>query len=170
MWTNPAVGGVATGNSYLRRSLNRELTQDDSFNRTTLNSIIPKHHIEFFQSMLPYYKDEENETIYVHGGMNPYEPIENQDVEVLIWDRDLVKHAKEKIEKAEEMNWKYTVVCGHSVQDSCRPIFGERYLMGDIGSPKQLLCVEMNSLEAKIAHNDSSQAIKYDLLNFMKVN
>jgi len=54
---------------------------------------VPQSHIDLLQNA-PYYiiKDD---MIFVHGGFNPLVPIQNNKPEFLIWDRTLIKYAKE---------------------------------------------------------------------------
>ena len=50
---------------------------------------VPEPHINLLKNAVPYFVDEKN-NLYVHGGFNPKKPIEEQDPEYLMWDRDLV--------------------------------------------------------------------------------
>lgn len=50
---------------------------------------VPQSHIDLLMSAPPYYIDAHN-NLYVHGGFKPHVPIEKQDPEYLMWDRDLV--------------------------------------------------------------------------------
>lgn len=62
--------------------------------KATLNAFIPLSADEkadilrFFAKRIPYY--EENKKVFVHGGFNPYLPIDKQDRVELMWDRDLI--------------------------------------------------------------------------------
>lgn len=56
---------------------------------------VPKSHIKFLQSSLPYYIDD-SRNIYVHGGFNPDIPFVDNTIEKLTWDRDIIKYAREK--------------------------------------------------------------------------
>jgi len=47
---------------------------------------LPDNHMEFFQSLLPYYETEMN--IFVHAGLRPGVPLEEQKPEDLNWIRD----------------------------------------------------------------------------------
>lgn len=49
---------------------------------------VPKDHIKLLADALPYYVDDKNR-VFVHGGFLPNIPIENQPIDVLLWDRDL---------------------------------------------------------------------------------
>ena len=59
------------------------------------NKAMPKAHIEFLQSNYPYFVDEKN-NVYVHGGIDPNCKMENQRLDILTWDRDLIRVARMK--------------------------------------------------------------------------
>jgi serine/threonine protein phosphatase 1 len=50
---------------------------------------VPQSHIELLKNALPYFIDGDR-NLYVHGGFDERCPIEEQDPEVLMWNRDLV--------------------------------------------------------------------------------
>ena len=52
-------------------------------------------HVGFFRSMRRYYLDRENR-LFVHGGLDPKEPIESQPTHKLIWDREIIEYARHK--------------------------------------------------------------------------
>lgn len=159
MWM--ANGGDQTILGYIRRQNGDE----DGWGSVPLSRIadfIPKNHIEFFQSLKKYY--ETDDYIFVHGGMNPYHKISNHDMEDVIWDRSLVKTVVTSIQMRNKLTpWEKTIVCGHSVQSDGKPIIAEKFMMLDVGAPKQLLIVEMNSMEAFMAYPDKDRMVKYEL-------
>jgi serine/threonine protein phosphatase 1 len=55
---------------------------------------VPLSHRDLIKNSLTYYIDEKNR-IYVHGGFHPKVPIERQDRDFIVWDRSLIKYAKE---------------------------------------------------------------------------
>jgi hypothetical protein len=57
---------------------------------------IPKSHIEFMNSGVYYYIDDQN-NLFVHGGLNPHKPIEQQKPYDLMWDRDIIEFARENV-------------------------------------------------------------------------
>jgi len=65
-------GGQATYESYQR----------------FLPEVVEGHLHEFFKQQVPYFTDEHN-NLYVHGGYDPEERIEDQEPFSLVWDRDL---------------------------------------------------------------------------------
>lgn len=52
---------------------------------------IPKSHIEFYEKAVFYYLD--NNSVFVHGGLDINRLLEEQEEEIFIWDRDLVNRA-----------------------------------------------------------------------------
>lgn len=49
---------------------------------------IPKTHVKFFESQLPYYRDNDN-NLFIHGGFNRHFFLKEQLPETFWWDRDL---------------------------------------------------------------------------------
>jgi len=52
---------------------------------------IPQQHQQFLESCLPYYILENK--LFVHAGIDPKVPIENQTIEIFLWDRTLARTA-----------------------------------------------------------------------------
>jgi serine/threonine protein phosphatase 1 len=100
MWLNQ--GGEATVKSYTEG--------------------VPSRHIEFFQKALPYYL--ENNKLFVHAGIDPRQPLEEQDLDTFLWDRSLVHQALELYKK--NINTKLTsfdeVFVGHTPILSKQPL------------------------------------------------
>ena len=113
-WLN--VGGVETLNSYLPEPV-----------------MFTKTHFDFIRNGLPYYETET--TIYVHGGVKPKEPLEEQDVDDLAWRRmpDAKKHISSKL-----------VICGHTIQNSGKPKDVGHTICIDTGACRDgwLTCIE----------------------------
>jgi serine/threonine protein phosphatase 1 len=76
LWQNQ--GGYATQRSYDYNVLK-----------------IPEEHKDLFRNQVLYYIDNKN-NIFVHGGFNPEIMIEFQEPETIMWDRDLIKYAREQ--------------------------------------------------------------------------
>jgi len=90
-------GGRETLESYIQhciptRSYNIEDGTTDFF-----ISDVTQSHIDFFNNQLNYYIDENN-NCFVHGGFNRHHLIQDQEVNDLLWDRDLLQAA---------MGWEY---------------------------------------------------------------
>lgn len=73
------IGGIQTIMSYGLED------EDDLFNGRFL-SLIPKEHVAFLKSLLPYYTTDEQ--IFVHAGLRPWVPLEEQSLISLKWIRD----------------------------------------------------------------------------------
>jgi serine/threonine protein phosphatase 1 len=52
---------------------------------------VPDSHIKFLESGKPYYIDSKGR-VYVHGGFNPTKKVEYNDLETLVWDRQLINY------------------------------------------------------------------------------
>ena len=67
--------------------------------QATLDSFMPltedekKEVYKFFVKRVPFYIDDKKR-VFVHGGLNPFIPIEEQDKNEVMWDRDLILKAK----------------------------------------------------------------------------
>lgn len=131
-----------------------------------LEDIIPKEHWEFMLDTLDYW--ERGQFLFVHGGCNPEVPIRKQDPEALYWDRRLVSYVLNCINagKEEELNWEPTIVTGHS---GPKPVIHDKFLMLDVGGPRQLLVTELNSREAFIAKEDNAKLTTYKLEKTAKI-
>ena len=54
---------------------------------------MPQEHIQFLSAATPYFID--NNRLFVHGGFDPERPIEETPKEIFIWDRKLIRTARE---------------------------------------------------------------------------
>ena len=90
-----------------------------------------------------YYVDDQNR-LYVHGGFNPNEPIENQDPFTLQWDRRLIQHAYDKSKYSTTKRTHITkydkVFLGHSCTQSLTK------------SSRPLKCYEIHDLDTGAGH------------------
>lgn len=156
-WT--ANGGLETIRGYLERA-GVEDTDPWVVERFRISSYVPKEHLEFLQTQLiDYY--ELDQFLFVHGGCNPEEDIRKHDPDVLYWDRSLLKYVKTKINAKEPIEWQKTVITGHNASEV--PVIHEKFMMLDIGSPKQLLVVELGSLRAMVAKPGKNRLVEYEL-------
>ena len=65
----------------------------DTLNSYINNDVQPEVHFDFFSKLKPYFIDE-NMNLFVHGGFNRHEFIEEQKENVLLCDRDLIAAAR----------------------------------------------------------------------------
>jgi len=103
---------------------------------TTIRSYggsIPREHMEFFKSLLPYYETEEY--IFVHAGLKPNIPLEEQDIEWLTWIRYEFINSKYDFGK--------TVIFGHTPLEF--PLVEENKIGIDTGAAMggMLTCIEL---------------------------
>jgi serine/threonine protein phosphatase 1 len=105
-------GGVSTLQSYLGENGNSEVK-------------IPAPHVEFVRETKLYH--ETDDYLFVHAGLNPgltiEENLEQQDEEVLLWERGHLN--------ASEVAWEKPVVCGHTPRPE--PINREKLILIDTG-------------------------------------
>lgn len=131
--------------------------------RSKVIDLFPQEHLDFFtKTLVKSYEWEDY--IFVHGGCNPQESLSNQELEVLAWDRSLVKFVQNAIQAGHNiMPWDKTVVCGHCVQSNKLPVITDKYMMIDCGSPKQLLVVELHSNTAFMARPNKDRLVNFPL-------
>lgn len=60
---------------------------------------LPKAHLNLLQQACNYFEEEGR--LFVHGGIQPDVPLEEQSLETFLWDRSLIYHALEKEKKGD---------------------------------------------------------------------
>lgn len=156
-------GGRETIYGYKeRKGLSMDGWQDD-LPRSKIIDLIPKEHIEFFTNLRKSYEWEDY--IFVHGGCDPTESLSRQELEVVVWDRSLLKFVQNSIQNNLPLPWDKTLVCGHSVQPDKMPVIRDKYMMLDSGSPQKLLVAELRSKTAFMAYPDKDRLVKFPLKN-----
>lgn len=154
-------GGAATVNGYINKA---EL--DVECHQLTLDRVrdlVPQEHFDFLKG-LDHYHEHEN-YVFVHGGYDPTKKPSDFPIDVLAWDRSLVKLVELLILNEQGQPWEPVVITGHTTRK--QPIITEKFMMLDIGSPRQLLCVELNSMEAYLSRPEKRLA-KYTLKESIK--
>lgn len=157
-------GGRETIYGYKeRKGLSMDGWQSD-LPRSKVIELFPKEHLDFFtKSLVKAYEWEDY--IFVHGGCNPQESTSSQELEVLAWDRSLLKFVQNSIQSGRSLPWDKTVVCGHCMQPDKMPVIQDNYMMLDTGSPTRLLVAEMHSRTAFMAYPDKDRLVKFPLDN-----
>ncbi len=93
------------------------LTQGGNATQKSYKDGIPKEHYTLLMNSLPYYKDEKNR-IFVHGGFNHKECIEDQDIDDLMWNRNMINIArmceKDPTYKKQKLSIYEKVYIGHT--------------------------------------------------------
>lgn len=155
-------GGIDTLHGYIIRSgLSKdkidlvELIQSPS----KMKKLFPKEHLDFMIGLEPYY--EEDNFLFVHGGCHPEHHPSNYDISVLCWDRSLTKLVVKLTEMDAPLEWEKVIITGHSTYN--RPIIRDKFMMLDIGSPRQLLVVEANTREAFVAKHNKDRLVKFEI-------
>ena len=93
---------------------------------------VPRAHAELFENALPYYTDSKNR-IFVHGGFNPIVPIQNQKLEMLTWDRTLIKYAQDHTIKKFKHVFVGHTSTQHVYHDATLPLTFNNLTMMDCG-------------------------------------
>ena len=120
-------GGLATAQSYAN-ALGMNLLIDKTTNRSfrsayytyRLNLIpedITESHQNFYKRMARYYKDDNN-NVFVHGGVNRFQPINDQLAYHMMWDRKLWNQAMSAKSGKQKLKWEFeevnNVFIGHT--------------------------------------------------------
>jgi serine/threonine protein phosphatase 1 len=126
--------------------------------RNRVKDFIPKDHLDFFISLLPYYEFENY--IFVHGGCNPAEPLNKQSISQLVWDRDLFDFAKRN---PNNLSWDKTIVTGHNGFERDHPYISQKFLMLDCSYNHKLISIELNSMECFVAGKNKDKLVKLEL-------
>lgn len=149
-------GGAETVLGYLTRA---GITENPhKFPRNRIRDVIPSAHIDFFRSLKPYH--ETDDYFFTHAGIDPSRSLSEQNWIENLTDTLLFKKA---IREKNDNDFQKTFVVGHHGLNGKKPIIYEKYMMLDSGSPKQLLIVELNSMEAFMAYPGQSKMTKFNL-------
>ncbi len=95
--------------SYIKNcNPDRYMTYDGKTTTTDFSiDDMPIKHYEFFKNQLPYFIDEEL-NLFVHGGFNRHLLIEEQDTDIMLWDRDLLAAAR-SYSSMKNMEYKFKI-------------------------------------------------------------
>ena len=123
-------GGWATIKSYSGHAtaINEQLGFD---------AVFPEAHLDFIKKLYLYHTT--NKYIFVHAGANPTIPMENHDINYLLW-------AREEFIK-DETPWQKTVIFGHTPQD--KPLVMNNKIGIDTGCVfgGKLTCIELPNVK-----------------------
>jgi serine/threonine protein phosphatase 1 len=136
--------GIALDNAYM-------------IDRKRIKSFIPKEHLKFLNTkLIPFYQSDN--FIFVHGGCDPFTPIEDQDPRHLAWDRSVFF----AIEKGTvEPVWDKTIVTGHNGY-SHGIVVKDKFLMLDGSYFDKLYVMEMFSGEIFYASRGNKRLVKWE--------
>jgi serine/threonine protein phosphatase 1 len=113
---------------------------------------VPLSHLAFLKKAVLYHIEEGS--IYVHGGFDPEKPIEEQDEETLIWDRDLIDYAQKQ-----EIEGYKRVFIGHTptenITKKTEPAFFHNLVLLDCGAgySGQLCMMNVEDLSYVLSEN-----------------
>lgn len=143
-------GGASTIEGYIKLAGLKE--PGASLPQTRLKDIIPKHHIEFLQS-LPYSYEIED-YFFIHGGFNSKVGLKDTANSTYAFDYSSNKIYKKSWGKEDEILVEKTVVACHN--SSKEPVIYQNYMMLGELAPKALICIDINSMESvKVKRNKS---------------
>lgn len=148
-------GGVECAQSYAK-SIGLDPKQISSMPQHRIKEIINKEHLSFLHKETKSYY-ETNDYIFVHAGIDPIVPLEEQDEKLFLWDRSLFFYCKKVIEAKLELSWKKPIICGHSWLG---PIINPKYMMLDCYSNGKLMCLELNSMDAFYSIHSRKRLLK----------
>jgi serine/threonine protein phosphatase 1 len=110
------------------------LTQGGIATISSYSSGVPVAHRQFMEKGLPYFTVDKK--LFVHAGIDPNQPLENQNLRTLLWDRTLVQKAWELL--LNETSCKLTsfdeVYIGHTPIPFNRPMQSCEIWMMDTGA------------------------------------
>lgn len=145
-------GGELTLKGYVERA-GETLDNPYTLPRFRIPSFIPTSHLDFLQTQLVDYFIHEK-YIFVHAGYEPEKPSHKQEKELLWWGNGLYQRYK-----TETPFWDKTIIMGHY---HSKPFISEKLMM--IDSNKELVVLELNSMEMFAARPKKSRLVKLDLL------
>src|SRR5690606_3325496 len=176
-------GGVETLQGYIKRSgikkdyktkqssnleyIKEELDNPYTIARQRIKDFVPQEHKDFINSCLDYY--ETDDFIFVHGGCNPFRPM-NDNLQphqiasgltpksIFAWDRSLF-NTLSVLSKNDQLNWDKTIITGHN-GDTGKPFVLSKFMMLDCSCDNKLLVMEVNSREGFIAKKNKKRLVK----------
>ncbi len=122
-------GGCATLESYGAKCVEGQ-TWDNKSEINSTNLKIPISHHWFFHKGVYYY--EEDNMLFVHGGIDPKKPIEEQTKHTLTWDREFIVDCQNGLENKWDL-----IFVGHTTTqkyDETVPIKMGNLIMMDCGA------------------------------------
>ena len=151
-------GGEQTLSGYLKRG-GQPMDNPYVLPRPRIIDFIPKEHIEFIENeLVDYYhfQDEMDEFFFAHAGFDTERRINNQQKHDLIWGNGLYTKVKEKANDPLPC----TIVTGHYWDG---PYITKNFMMLDCYNRKELLAVELRSMEAYAAKPGYNRLLKVSL-------
>ncbi len=150
-------GGDETFIGYLQR-VNSDVENPYLIARNSIKRFFPDKHIKFFESLIPYY--EMDDYIFVHGGCDPFIPLENQSPKVLVWDRSIYQYMWGLAENKIKCPWNKTIVTGHNGDPEGKPFVHDKFMMLDGSYDEKVYVWELNSMTGFFARRSNKRLVK----------
>jgi len=150
-------GGEATLSGYMSRA-GSDVTDPYYIPRMNIDRFIPKDHVKFFKSLLPYHETEE--FIFVHGGCDPMVPLHRQRADVLAWDRSVYNNVQIMAKNGFKCPWEKIIITGHSGNVEGKPFIYDKFMMLDGSYAEKLYIWELNSRTGFSARKDNKRLVK----------
>jgi len=121
-------------------------------------SFLDIKHLDFLEKETQLIAKIDN-YIFVHASYDPNIAIDQQQEEILVWDRSLYNTVKSLASKGQELFWAkdYTIVAGHNYEG---PFFTPGFLMLDSSGSGKLVVLELNTMEAFSASPGHNRLVK----------
>src|SRR5690606_39339771 len=119
-------GGEETLIGYLERA-GSEIQNPYLIRRDNIPRFIPEEHMDFFRTLSPFYDTEKY--VFVHGGCDPFIPLEYQSPKLLAWDRSVYYNMWNVFENKAPCPWDKTIVTGHNGEHDGLPFIWDKFMM-----------------------------------------
>jgi serine/threonine protein phosphatase 1 len=149
-------GGESILSGYLDRAKS-QITNPYLIQRQYITRFIPKEHLDFINSLFTYY--ETDDYIFVHGGCDPFLPLNTQDPDILARDISVYKKAKEMSKNKFRHPWKKTIITGNSNNYSSIFMF-DKFITLDGTKDERVYAMEINSREIFSARKGKCRLVK----------
>lgn len=135
---------------------------------SSYSNTVPHEHVEFLKHGLPYFVSDNK--LFVHAGIDPQLPLDQQDIQTFTWDRSLIQKAwslyvNKVTHKLTEFD---EVFIGHTPIPFKRPIQSSGIWMMDTGAGWSGVLSMMNVNSKEIFTSDSVPLLYPDVEGRMK--
>lgn len=155
MWMHN--GGEETLLGYMRLA-GSEVENPYLIRREHIRRFIPDEHMEFFECLDSFY--ETDKYMFVHGGCDPFIPLQYQSAKLLAWDRSVYHNMWNLFENKAPCPWDKTIVTGHNGECDGKPFVWDKFMMLDGSKAERLYVFELNSREGFSARKNKKRLVK----------
>lgn len=153
-------GGEETLGRYLNR-IGSDVQNPYLYDRRRIRDIVPSEHIDFIESLIPYY--ETDEYIFVHGGCDPNVPLKDQNPSTLCWDRSVFRIVQSRLMNV-KCPWNKVVVTGHNSRKDGSIFVHDKFMMLDGSSAEKLYVWELNSRTGFSARKNKKRLVSESII------